>query len=295
MSRLGTTAGPFFVGTEVAETENGGSETVELWQGSETECRAKMRVLKALAATSIRLSAGPGGDWQVRATFPFGDEEAEKPVDTMELDTNAVMRSVYQSPVFRSRFTDYDATTHHSTRAMYGLGIIRDCSQKYQRGLTAAELSYNGVGYSTAEEAILAEVIYRATHAAVSPAYTDAEAEATIQLFYNVAFRQVTSFIEYQQVFRRTVTAGTPAAVKANFTGVGKIWTTAEVIAWEKIPADGWFTLPAGAQWHKDKPSVVKVYGQKTQLTYHYTEIKTASALLYEAYGTATLIDLPTP
>lgn len=299
-NRLATSTGPFFVGYEYDKTKDEGQETVQVWQGSETEVRSKANLLEAQGANRIRISAGPGGDWQVRASFPEDPDNLETDmVDTMELDTNAVMRSVYQSPVFRSHFTDYNSTTNHSTRANRALGIIKDCANKYTRGLTEQEINtaksrygftVTGVDVVDAETAIEAEMIYRLDR--TNPVLTNDEKLAAGYLFVNIAYRGVTSFIEYQQVFRRTVTAGTPLAVRANYEGAGKIWTTAEVKAWENIPNDGWFQLPDGVQWHKDKPSVLKAYGQKTQLTYHYTEIKTATAMLYQAYNAATLIDV---
>jgi hypothetical protein len=303
MSRIGTSSGPFFVGYETETTENEGSETIQVWQGTEVEVRSKRNLLVAQGANKVRISAGPGGDWQVRASFPTDDSDPnDKPVDVMELDTNVMMSSVYQSPIFRKRFSDYSATTGGSFRAATVLGVIEDCARKYRAGMSGADLTYNATTYETAEEAIMAElndrlarIVFITSNGTISTgsSLNPAELKAARQLFVNIAFRQVLSFVEYNQVFRRTVTAGTPLAVKANFEGAGKIWTTAEVVSWEKIPADGWFTLPADKQWHKDKPSVMKTYGQKTQLTYHYTEVVTASALLYEKYRDAVLIDLP--
>jgi hypothetical protein len=214
----------------------------------------------------------------------------------LELETNVIMRSVYQSKLFRARFTDYSSTTGYSYRADYALAIIADCARKYTTG--AVTTSYGGTVYTTVELAIINELFARLSTARYSVgtgtgtalAYTAAELKVCRQLFDNVAFRGVTSFIEYSHVFRRTVTAGDPSAVRANYEGAGKIWTTAEVNTWEQIPNDGWFALPV-SQWHKDKPSCTKAYGQKTQITYSYTEITTASALLYEAYASATMID----
>jgi len=295
-NRMGTSVGPFYVGTEIVTSDTEGAESVETYQGSETECRNFSYVLKSRGATKLQIRAGPEGDWQVIGSFPFdADGEQDPIVDTMELDTNAVMRSVYQSPIFRSKFSDYSSTTNHSYRADFALGVVRDCSNIYLRGLTTEEIDYAYDNYTatghTAEDAIYAFAAYRLSVTTLGYALSAGEKTAALNLLKNVAFRGVTSFLEYQQVFRRTVTAGSPNAVRTNYIGAGQIWTTAEVNAWENIPNDGWFVLPTGMQWHKDKPSASKAYGQKTQLTYHYTEIRTASALLYAPYGSATLID----
>ena len=223
--------------------------------------------------------------------FPFNDGQPQgNYVDTMELETAAIMRPVYQSPVFRSRFGAGDGTT--STRADSCCHTVADLARKFQSGRpvrnSSGKYELDGTSYDTQIAAIIAEFDSRTAYIT---GLTGTEKNYAWNLFYNVVARGVTSFLEYNSVFRRTITAGDPSAVVAVFTGAGKIWTTAEVVTFEAIPNDGWFILPT-AQWHKDTPRVLSVYGQKTQITYCYTEIKTASGLLYEAYGAATLIDL---
>lgn len=307
--RLTTGPGPFFVRSTSEFNPKQGWEVTEFWEGSENECRAKQAQFISLGASRVALEPKTDGNWQVRAMFSNNPAAPDiSPfVDTMELEVNAVMRAPYQSPVYRARFSDYDAPTQYSARANSTLGPVSDCARKYLSGRPAQEASLLASGaanpnagkyawvspagvtayVATRELAIQAELDSRLGTLGLS----GSELLSAQRLFVNIAYRGVTGFIEYNTVFRRTVTAGSPAAVTANFTGAGKIWTTAEVISFEGIPNDGWFVLPPGSQWHKDKPRVLSVYGQKTQLTYSYTEIATASALFYQAKGSAALID----
>lgn len=293
MSEVRTYAGPFFVNSEIEIDTTNGASTIETWEGTYNECRTKQTALISAGATKARLAPKGDGAWQVRATFPFDSSGSQAAtVDTMELEVNAVQRSAYQSPVYRSYFADYSSITRHSTRAASTLPIIADCARKYAAGLPARESNgtfiYGSSSYSTRELAILAEFAERINLVA---GILPGEKTAATSFLHNVAFRGVTSFIEFNQVFRRTVTAGSPSAIQANQTGAGKIWTTAEVVAWEGIPANGWFTLPPNMQWFKDKPRVISSYNQKTQISYSYTEIVTASSMFYQAHGNAVLID----
>lgn len=302
MSDLQTGAGPFLNAPESEFIKNQGWDNAEVWEGTEAECRAKQAELISRGASRVRLQPKGNGAWTVRGAFAFNtDGGANNYVDTLELETNAVPRSAYQSPLYRKRFSDYSAVTRNSLKAVSTLGPVADCVRKYQSGQPLQEKDAPNKGkykwtslagadayVASREAAVLAELNDRLAQLGLN----GTESLAAQYLYTNLALRGVTSFIEYATVFRRTVTAGTPQAVTANFTGAGKIWTSAEVIAFEGIPNDGWFTLPPDSQWHKDKPRVLSVYGQKTQLTYSYAEIVTASALFYEAQGSALLIDL---
>jgi hypothetical protein len=288
MSEVRSSTGPFFVSASSETDKQGASAYIETWEGTEAEVKAKAASVRGSAT---RISTAPKGDgaWQTRLEFPFDPEDPNNSyVDTLELEVSAVLRSGYQSPVYRSKFSDYNAITRDSAKARGTLPVIADLARKYQSGQPAREESgkylWAGTEYDTRELAILAELSDRLT-------VTGSEKSYATALFENMAFRGATSFLEYNRVFRRTVTAGSPLAIQANQTGAGQIWTTAEVIAFENIPSNTWFQLPPNVQWHKDTPRVLAAYGQKTQISYNYIEIATATACYYEAYNSAVLID----
>jgi hypothetical protein len=106
-------------------------------------------------------------------------------------------------------------------------------------------------------------------------------------LFINVCGRGLAAALEYSTVYRRTLTAATPQQVRASYDGAGMIWTTGEVSSFEGISPFDWFQLPANQQFIKSPPNVTPTARQKTQLTYSYC--KQASALLYDAWGSAII------
>ena len=299
MSRIGTGSGPFLISTDLEYDKTRGWETIEVWEGSEAEIAAKQLAVVEIGATRALKMSNGDGNYRLRASYPYEDPDTptETLVDTMELDTAAIARSVYQSPVFRSRFSDY--ANNVSAKGDMSAFIVGDLVRKYQAGQpkqeTNGKYKYLTTEYDSRELAIHAEFKARMDTAGIattSATYGASSGDAGLAwgLYVNIVSRGVTSFLEYNSVFRRTVTAATPSAVTANFEGSNKIWTTAEVISWESIPNDGWFVLPAGVQWHKDTPRVLSAFGQKTQLVYSYTQVRSATRLLYEAYNGATLI-----
>jgi hypothetical protein len=110
-------------------------------------------------------------------------------------------------------------------------------------------------------------------------------------LFTNVCGRGLSAALEYHTVYMRTLTAATPGQVQASYEGAGMIWTTSEVSSFEGISAFDWFQLPSNQQFIKGPPKVTATARQKTQLYYTYTQCKQATALLYDAYGSAVLLD----
>jgi hypothetical protein len=312
-TRLGTSNGPWLV-EETLENSTQGSNSTQTWEGSAAECSAKRLALISAGATKLAYSSKGDGNYVLKAEWPVDINNAGSSsyVDTLELDTNLVQRSVYQSPIYRKKFSDYNSTTGYSRRANITIPIVKKAVQylqnlqptiaKTDKTDNKQEISVRNptykvpnlagvmVDFPTAERAAEAYLYNRLQDAIDYGDITVGEANTATKLFYEVGYMDTTTFWEFGTVFRRTVTASVPSAVNANFAGVGMIWTSAEVSAFEGIGSGGWFTLPVGKQWIKDKPRVQKSYGQKTQLSYNYTEIVSASALLYEAYGTATLI-----
>jgi len=293
--RLTTGQGPWLASTEI-ETDKAakGSNLVEVWEGSEAECRNYIYIVQGNGATVTKLSAKGDGNWSLRASYPYDkDGNNQGYVDTMELEVNVINQRWENSPIFRSKFSDYVAVTRSSARADACITIIRDIAQKYRSGLPTLvqvgadmKAKWMGTYYATKELALDAEWLYRI---ALVSGLTSGDKAAAYKMLLLV-IRGLSGFLEYSHVFRRRVTAGNSNSIRANNTGAGKIWTSAEVVSWEGIPQNGWFDLPVSVQWHKDKPRVTASYGSRTEISYSYTEVATASDLLYEAYGSAVLL-----
>lgn len=245
-------AGPFL--TEVETEKNGRSGTLYTYtyEGTLAEVEAKRRYVIALGASRTVIAPAGQGHFQLKATT--GDQ-SEQPTDTHELEVNQSQPSIYTSPKLRNSLTDAQ------------IAAVK---------LTVSEWQSNVHDTTTAAEAALTARTSNST---------------AMKLFKSVAYRGIESFVEYNNVYRRSITFATPRAVQASYVGVGQIWTSAEVTSWERIPPNGWFNLPTAKVWLKSPPHIVTVAYQHTEITYSYTGADYASALVYDAFNSATLID----
>lgn len=259
-----TTTGP-----EVEETYRNGEAISfsNVWshEGTEAEIDAQ-RVTDRLNGAS-RITKRPAGNglWQLIVAYPFDTQtggETEEPQDLHEIEVQVEQIPVWGSERLRDHMSDSN------------IAIVKKYVELYLSGGALDGVSGNPTkaDYITAMKAETTDD-------------TDAE-----NLFNRVA-SGTESALEYREVYRRTITAASWLQVQASYDGVGKIWTTDEVVGFEGVPNGEWFGLRNGMQWLKAPPSVQAAAGGKTQIQYYYTEFKQATALLYEAYGSATLLD----
>jgi hypothetical protein len=118
-----------------------------------------------------------------------------------------------------------------------------------------------------------------------------AQVNFLLNYFRGVAYHQVEHTMQFDTVYKRRITAASYNQVQASFVGAGKIWTTAEILAFENVPASWWFQLPSTYLWLKAPPIVNTVMQQKTEISYSYLAVVEAWGALYDAYGAATLLN----
>jgi len=281
---------------EITDDARQGPSSTLTYRGSEQECAVWRSRFLLFGATRISRSPTGDGEWKVTAEFPWnqsdrgGGPTEELPTDVMELDTGISQQDWTQSPVLMGHWARIGCNAG-ITAVIYG--IIADVVRDYQSGEIKAELDDITLDtIKTKEEVAFYRLLARLNdNDGTFLHFNISDMGFPWAIFRMVCFRGTTSFMEFHTTFRRTITAGSPMQVQASFQGVGKIWTTEEVAVFEGIPEMGWFTLPAGMQWHKGQPTVRKVFRQKTELNYTYTGIASASALLYEKHGSAVLLD----
>lgn len=268
MDRVGITQGPFRRGPEVSENSRTGAESRWHWTGSYSECIAQRNFMRVQGIYSnINFRELGDGDYEVSAEWPY-DEFGFTPgtvPGVQELEVETAVVDLRQSPKLQSLMSDGDIAQ-----------IIRIC-EEFKSGAasvgTVDALTFNA---NFTKSQGLANTV-NGTYGS--------------KLFNAYVCRGTESCYEYRNVLRLTLTAATNTQAQASFVGVGQIWTTAEILAVEYISPAVFFTLPAG-NWLKNPPHVQATHAQKTTLTYSYSAIKTASALLYDAYGSAVLVDL---
>lgn len=283
---LATVAGVTF--KDISSDENGrtGTETSIVFEGAYLPIKAQQNVVRRWGTFSMALKRIADSDrWSLTVVLPF-DEQGREPANlsgVYELDVETAQPNIYSSPKLRSLLpdnliamvarvvNDFEAGEYSTTNPN---------SQKFDGGWAAA---------------------YKKISDSVGDALLKARA---LQLFSTVAAKKTDAFIEYYNVFRRCLTAALPGQVRASYEGVkGKfgeplIWTSQEVMDWEDINPNGILQLDTDVQWIKSRPQVTAAAGQRTQVTYTYTEFKQANGLLYSPYGSALLLyddpeDLP--
>lgn len=273
-----TTTGVVLQRQETSEDTRTGQTTTEVWLGTQAECRAFRNFCRNRGATSTTLVTVPAGDRnEVHVTWPWGEQgfDAVPNPSIHELEIEVLQPSAYNSPVLRNQMPDK------------AIGIVATIVSEFEAGQ-----------YQTSPDptsAALADVVKQLTAAGLSAYNMKGKA-----LFNTVALRKTDSFVDYHYVYRRTITTNDPRTLRLSFTGAKKIWLTNEIVAFENIDysklnfvlptTDYSFGLPF--QWLKSPPHNVAVANQKTQIVYTYTQCLMASALLYEKYAGAQLLDV---
>jgi hypothetical protein len=266
--RIALRPGPFLTALRQEDNTRVGATSMVDFEGTQYECMMQQLYLRSLGASQFELSSKGTGMWVLHAVFPFTFDG--------QVTTLGVVPSIHELEINTAEINCYLNAKLRTLLSQTTIGAVQKIIRDYEAGLypgTASE------AMTAAEAAVTALTLL-----------TGDTAGKALELFKMVAYMKTDSFIEEHSVYRRTLTAATPAQVTASYEGVGEIWTTAEVTAWEGLSST-FFVLPDGMQWYKSRPRVNAIAGQKTQLVYHYTECVTASELLYDAYGDAVLLN----
>ena len=266
---------PVLFGPSVEENMRSGFESTYKFEGTYQDCFNKRIQLRAngLISHMVFEPIGNSGVYRITASSPY-DEFGQTPgpvpsINELEVEVSQIDLAFSQK-----------LNSLLSAKTIAAVILITD---DFKVGKYA---NYDGSGHMT--DAGWSAAITAVDAAATANSDSTSTAE---KLFTNIVGRGLQSALEYHTVYTRTLTAATPNQVRASYVGAKMIWTTQEVQDFEGISPFDWFQLPANAQFLKSPPKVTASARQKTQLFYSYTECKQATALLYDAYGTAVLLD----
>lgn len=262
--------------------ENGrtGSESTFVYTGTYLALKGQQAWCRSWGAYNMALVRQENSSrWKLTSVFPF-DESGGEPAlltGTYELDVEMEQPSVFSNPRLRSMLPD---------NYIAAVARIIENFQAGQYSMTTTG-GATDAGWAAAVTDLKAAV----------PVGSNYQARA-LQLFSTVVAMKTEAFMEYYNVFKRTITAALPIQVQASQIGKKKIWTTAEIIAFENPPSSGFFQLDSTSLWYKTPPLVCANARQKTQVSYNYIETKQANGILYEPYNSAVLLyasptDLP--
>lgn len=281
MDRIGQ-ATAVLVSIKVVDNTRTGKSAQAEFEGSEADVVAKKFELIALGASDVQVFDVGNGYWRCIGSFGGGFDGSvtdfpEAP-SIHELKVNTLQTSIWRSKIVLKYLTVRE------------LGIIQRVIKDYQAGLYPLAGSEDTAEVSAEDD--LQDKIFNAGGFATGRDGTKAKHDA-LNVFKLVAYQGQEDFIEYTNVYQRTLNAATPAQAEAKYEGVGKIWTTKEVADFEQVDPTGFFKLDADAQWLKSRVDVTATYGQRIHLTYSYTECQIASGMTYEKYKDAVLLYPP--
>jgi hypothetical protein len=281
MSDRITVAGvvPALSGPEVEENLREGANTTYTWEGTKAEVDALRDNAVASGATRVVRAPSSGGNWKITVTYAgtpneTGGPQADLPTNLHELTTTVEQIPWQKSAQLRTFF--------NASRADEIIGTVSSYVNKYNSGDINATATLSS--YAVAQQNLSLDL-------AKISGTTAGEIVDAKKLLKQILVQGVGSAVEYNSSYSRSITAATFTQVKAAYTGVGKIWTSSEVEAFEGIPTEEWFGLDPSLIWLKSPPNVQAAYNGKTQISYNYTGAKQASKFFWAAYGSATLID----
>lgn len=255
--RLIATPGPILESIEETQDDKG-SRTTYVYTGTEAEVKSQRILERQRGAKFLQIKPAGGGKWELNASFPFtveeGNGDAEVPTDTHELETTMAQQDIFLCPKLIAKISD-EADRH----------LLLDLVKRYKQ----SDPAFNTV-----------------TKALAQVGAETGGNEDMLDYFKLIALKGVEHWIFYRSVYSRTITSATPRQVQASFEGSQKIWTTAQLQAWEGLPTDWWFQLPPNAKWHKSPPTVTTNIGRgrKTQINYKYLASDEISPLVYDNY-----------
>lgn len=270
--------GPILSGPTTRYNKLDGYQSEYAYEGTQAECQAALATLVAGRAQDVMLAPSGNGLWRVSGTFAGtpneeGGFDADPPTNIHELDTVAEQVAWNKSDVARSYF--------NAARQEYIIAILDFHINKYRNSAQttddpAAHIYQNFVTELTASLELVSGIT---------------ETADALKLAKHVIAYGIESFTNYRPIYYRTITAASYNQVQAAYTGVGKVWTAAEVVAFEGVPESEWFGLDTNFLWLKSPPRVSASAQGKTQISYQYTGALSYSKFQATAYGSATLLD----
>lgn len=105
-----------------------------------------------------------------------------------------------------------------------------------------------------------------------------------IESFVRSLLAGVDSYLVSQYVLRHTVTVASGSSIRASYTGVGYVYSTAQIVAIENIPNNLIFSLPEGV-WLKRTPTVDQVTYDRWQITQEWWHADAYDPFIYTPYS----------
>ncbi len=300
-TRIGVGPGPYLVGQKVETNSATGNKSTWTYEGSIAEVQSQRETDLLNGAATTEIAEKGDGNYRLTTVWNYdlitgsgSSAIVDLPANVHDLQASMETVSVYNSVQFYqsllAAFGGSDSSAKNAQAAVHAAvdyfnghtDPMIDPSSNRPVRLILSEMIITGGTYTDPLGTTF-------TDNGCYPSNATAQA-LMLSLFRNIALMGIETVPEWNSIYRRSITAASPLQVQASRVGEGQIWTSAEVAAFENLPAFWWFTLPSVLQWMKSPVEVNMVAGGKTRIDYHYIGFKQASGLFYTAYGAATLL-----
>ena len=214
-----------------------GDGTTRIYTGSRANMAAQRMVEAAFGASLLRLEPTGDGNYQLTAGYTWDTSKggnAQAPINSHELENSMNQVDVFCNDNFRETFLTVFGSQAGALVAMNWLQQLITWGEQ-QSGKDSPP--------STISDAINTSVN--------ASAYSTEQKALVLNACRGILFHQVKNSIQFDSIYRRRITAASYNQVQAGFTGAGKIWTTAEILAFENVPSSWWFQLPPTYLWLK--------------------------------------------
>ena len=286
--RLAVSPGPFFTAEEYNSNLSSGDQTTFTYEGTREEMVRQRLVERGNGAAILRLVNKGDGNYQLIATYnydlsngPNSGPGGSEPQSVHDLEVSVEIVDAFQSVTLYSQLLSVLGGVKSSTDT--AISVVQKAVGIYENGIHDSNAKIDVESYSPQALSDAQAMIAKCW-----PSNADAQ-KLMNSLFQQYALRKATTKPEFNSVYRRSITAATPLQVQASRTGEGMIWTSAEISAFENLPAFWWFNLPSGLQWLKYPCNVNLVAGGKTRVDYWYQSARIWSGLHFVPYGSAVL------
>jgi hypothetical protein len=270
--RLSAIGQPLLESEAFETNKQSGSSTTRVFTGSKQNMIAQRMTELAFGASLIKLESTGDGNYRLTAGYSWdassGAGPSDPPVNTHELENGLVAVDAFTSDVLRNQVFNAFGGTYAGM--MSGLVRLRGLLTRWDRSDQNAA-AQNDIEGSLSD-------------------LSGVQLALMLNLFRGIAIHNLGTTSQFNSVYRRRITAASYNQIQAGFEGVGKIWTTNELVAFENVPSAWWFQLPTDRVWQKSAPTVNTVAGQKTEIIYSYVAAKAAWSGTQEAYGSAPLL-----
>lgn len=279
--RLNSTGQIVMASERLENNLRSGNSYTRVFTGSIALIAAQRLIELAGGAAKVEVESTADGNYKLTSTYPWDvthGSNAEPPVNVHEIETSMESVDIYLS----------DTMLFNLINAFGSLSGANGAKAFLKAAVSGYQTAIQNLGPSATGAQITA--CGTTAETTITATYAGAQQTLILNLFRGIAYHGQTSSRQFKSTYARRITAATSNQVFAAYVGVGQIWTSAEVAAFEGLPNNGFFHLASNYLWLKAGPRVKCGANQKTEVAYEYLSCIYAWSGDNTAYGSAQLL-----